>query len=213
MVFYELGLQEGLREKEVPTVSVLAGKVFWDDRIENLKTGISLYLADMLVSAVQQQDIGEMIIEKGTEAVQEKKSSMGLAGLFIKESSVRQIIEKIYAGLVDHLNRDGRKILVPLLKTRIDTIAETPVNEIISEENSRKLRVAFDKIYNEAIADLILKFKEDFDIAKVVEEKVRAMNIAELEELCLSVVKKELNSIVWLGAVLGFLIGIFNAFF
>ena len=38
------------------------------------------------------------------------------------------------------------------------------------------------------------------------------MDVKELEKLCLSVMKKELNAVVNLGAVIGFIIGILNIF-
>jgi uncharacterized membrane protein YheB (UPF0754 family) len=38
------------------------------------------------------------------------------------------------------------------------------------------------------------------------------MDVLEVEELVLSIMKKELNSVVNLGAVIGFVIGIINIF-
>ena len=46
----------------------------------------------------------------------------------------------------------------------------------------------------------------------MVEEKVRQMDVLEVEELVLSVMKNELNTIVNLGALIGLLIGILNVF-
>ena len=42
---------------------------------------------------------------------------------------------------------------------------------------------------------------------------MRQMDVLEIEELVLSVMKKELNTIVDLGALIGFVIGIVNIFF
>ena len=53
----------------------------------------------------------------------------------------------------------------------------------------------------------------DSHIQEMVEEKVLQMDVLEIEELVLSVMKKELDTIVNLGALIGFVIGIVNIFF
>ena len=50
------------------------------------------------------------------------------------------------------------------------------------------------------------------DIATIVENKVNEMDIKDIEDLVLSVIKNELNSIVNLGALIGFLIVLINIF-
>ena len=51
---------------------------------------------------------------------------------------------------------------------------------------------------------------ESMDIAGIVETKIKDMDVEHLEELVLEVMKKELDAIVNLGAVIGFVIGILN---
>ena len=50
-------------------------------------------------------------------------------------------------------------------------------------------------------------------ISEIVESKVKAMDVLELEKLLLSIMKKELNAVVNLGAVIGFVIGCVNLLF
>ena len=50
------------------------------------------------------------------------------------------------------------------------------------------------------------------NIASVIETKINDMSVEELEKLVLSVMKNELNMIVSLGAVIGFVIGFINVF-
>ena len=57
-----------------------------------------------------------------------------------------------------------------------------------------------------------LQIVDTVDISEIVEKKVLAMDVKDLEKLCLSVMKKELNAVVNLGAVIGLLLGIINIF-
>lgn len=212
LFFTELGLKEGMDSSEIPTVAGVAEKILWDDSIENIKYSLSMTLSDLLVSAFKRKEVRELFVEKGVEAIREKKNELGFVGMLVKDSAVRPIVGKFYERIAESLEREGRELIVPMIKDKADALASTPVNQVISEGSARRLQSAFDKIYNDTMTDLIVRFREEIDIAGVVEEKVRAMDVAELEGLCLAVMKKELNSIVWLGAVLGFLIGIINSF-
>lgn len=59
---------------------------------------------------------------------------------------------------------------------------------------------------------ICLRVMEKLNIAKIVEDKINGYNIKEFEDLLFSIMKKELNAIIWLGALLGFVMGFLNAF-
>ena len=54
------------------------------------------------------------------------------------------------------------------------------------------------------------KFGSKFDLRLIIEEKINAMDVNELESLVLTVMKKELDVIVNLGAVIGLVLGMIN---
>ena len=51
------------------------------------------------------------------------------------------------------------------------------------------------------------------DVSKIVKEKINSMDTLELEKLLLLIMKKELNALVNLGAIIGFLLGMINLLF
>jgi uncharacterized membrane protein YheB (UPF0754 family) len=50
------------------------------------------------------------------------------------------------------------------------------------------------------------------DVGGMITEKVKGMDAAEIEGLVLDVVRKEFRYLVWLGALLGVVIGTVNIF-
>ncbi len=52
---------------------------------------------------------------------------------------------------------------------------------------------------------------QHFRIAAVVEDKINAMSVEELERQVWDVMRKELNTIINLGAVIGLVLGLLNA--
>lgn len=67
-----------------------------------------------------------------------------------------------------------------------------------------------DGLYAACVEDAMEEMLEKIDVAAIVEEKIRDMDVAKLEALILSVMKKELNAIVNLGALIGLVIGLLN---
>lgn len=56
-------------------------------------------------------------------------------------------------------------------------------------------------------------FIQELNIPKVVEEKINEFDMAELEKMIMEIAKKELNALVWLGGLLGMLMGFVNLLF
>ena len=51
------------------------------------------------------------------------------------------------------------------------------------------------------------------DLQRIVEERINGYDVAQLEEMILSISKKELHALVWLGGLLGMLMGFVNLLF
>lgn len=95
------------------------------------------------------------------------------------------------------------------MREELNSVTSKTVDEIFSKEKCEKIiSAAYDKIVSKAIDGLL----KDLDISAVVEAKINAMDMHELETLCMSVMKKELNAVVNLGAIIGFVLGIINIF-
>ena len=108
--------------------------------------------------------------------------------------------------------KSRRNCNLALPEREIGKIEEMPMNDLFEAVPLEKAHVAkaVDFIYERCVADSIGTIVDSIDIAGIVEEKIKDMDVETLEELVLSVMKKELDAIVNLGAVIGFVIGIFN---
>lgn len=73
-----------------------------------------------------------------------------------------------------------------------------------------KLEEVLRATYEKAVKAAMEKFGSKFDLRSIIEEKINAMDVNELESLVLTVMKKELDVIVNLGAVIGLVLGMIN---
>ena len=89
------------------------------------------------------------------------------------------------------------------------------IYEILSEAgiDTEKLSESFLNIYVSFIEKHAEEFIKNFRISEIVEEKVNQMDVLMLEELMMSIMKKELNAVVNLGALIGLVIGTVNILF
>ena len=62
------------------------------------------------------------------------------------------------------------------------------------------------KFINERLGDIL----DALDISAIVRNKIDSMDIEELEEIVLFIMKKELSAVVNIGALIGFLLGLAN---
>ena len=79
----------------------------------------------------------------------------------------------------------------------------------ISESDLRQTAVS---LYRRVIDSVVGRLMANLDIAGIIEEKVNAMDVDSLEIMVLTVMKKELDTIVNLGALVGAVLGILNMF-
>ena len=64
--------------------------------------------------------------------------------------------------------------------------------------------------YEKIIKNNLAQILNGINIAKIVEEKIDSFDVMQLEDMIFSIMSKELKAIVYLGAVLGFIMGFIN---
>ena len=77
----------------------------------------------------------------------------------------------------------------------------------ILKRNTKEMQEA-----KKAVSGCSENLMQRIDLSGIVESKINAMSADELETLVMSVMKKELNTIVNLGALIGFVLGLLNIF-
>lgn len=118
--------------------------------------------------------------------------------------------EKMQKYVKDH----GLEYIRPALEQKVDEMEEKSGVQMLYDFSISKdmVRSTVKSFYAHAVEDHMDGFMQKIDLASLIEDKINAMDVMELENMVLSVMKKELNTIVNLGALIGFVIGILNIF-
>lgn len=128
---------------------------------------------------------------------------------------LREPIEQFLAKNVNEiLQKNGDVIIGNLVESETDKFLSRPVKDLLAGQEA-KLADAVNtmvSIYKTIITDHLPKILESIDISTIVRERINEMDMDETEKLILQVMNKELRAIVWLGALLGTLMGCVNIF-
>ena len=179
------------------------------------KVGICLdrLLPKLTEEVVQLDEKYPQIDEKLREFTEKviSENVKGLAGMFI---SPMKVYNSIKSGITEYLSDQDNQ---QQLKEKILTLTDSEfINDMLAEKvldvNIRDaLSLLLKKEKNTAMRvfkQFIEYFAKNIPIGSMIENKVSEIDVAEAEEIILSVTGRELRVIVMLGGVLGFIIGL-----
>ena len=126
---------------------------------------------------------------------------------------LREPAEHFLAKNINTMLRDnGEEIVSNMIGGEVDSFLGKPVSQLL-EGHEAQLAQAVDtieSIYRGIITDHLPKILDSVDISKIVRDRINEMDVNETEKLIFQVMDKELKAIVWLGALLGLVMGSIN---
>ena len=128
---------------------------------------------------------------------------------------LREPAEHFLAKNINTMLRDnGEEIVSNMIGGEVDHFLDKPVCKLLEghEEQLAQTVDTTESIYRSIITEHLSKILESIDISKIVRERINEMDVNETEKLIFQVMDKELKAIVWLGALLGLLMGCINCF-
>ena len=126
---------------------------------------------------------------------------------------LREPAERFLADNINNmLKNNGKEIVSNMIDGEVEEFLNKPVCKLL-EGHDDQLKQAVntvESIYRAIINDHLPKILNSIDISKIVRERINEMDVNETEKLIFQVMDKELQAIVWLGALLGLLMGSIN---
>lgn len=193
------------------TVREFACNYFSKEDVDGMSERAVTSFSSKIGEKITNSNLGEEIAQKVVDYAKEKVGNIPMAGLFIGS-----IIESLKSNLTKHLNvileENSGEIVERMVGNQVHDFMEKPVCDFFrgKEESIEKAKEMVVSAYHSIITDHLPHLLEAVDIQKIVEERLKEMDVVEMESLIMQVMKKELKYIVWIGALLGTLIGCIN---
>lgn len=189
-----------------------AQRLLPEERIDDFVESAEETVTDMVYDKVLQMNVGEIIADKVMESAREKlKDSMFgmMLGGSVLEPIVRQVEEKINAYVAEY----GRGVIEQMVLEESEKLQAKTVGETLCrvEEYGVDIPSVVLAQYETMVSEKLPQILDSLQLSAVVEERINAMEVEQVEELMLSIMKKELSAVVNLGALIGLILGLINA--
>lgn len=174
-------------------------------------------LAAQIHSRLADSNLGTMLAHAAVEHAISKMENSLLGIAFNAEQFLILLQEPAEHLLSKQINQiihnNSEEIVSNLIGQESDKLLETPVCDLLRghDEQLAQLRSIFLNGYRQVISVHLPKILSTIDISRIIRDRINEMDIEEGERIILDVMNKELRAIVWLGALLGGIIGIVNS--
>ena len=200
-----------------------------DAELQDMKNNIEQELSNQISLSLEKTNIGDTVSDIVVNHVASKLKIEGLSldlpkvfkslvgdSLWGEVASIIEIPAKKY--LVKNINQiledKGPSIINNTIQSEFDLFLSVPIKDLLQEKEEQITQTISFIInaYKIVISEHLPKILRTINIHSIIESKVNEMDMQETENLILKVMNKELKAIVWLGALLGLLMGCFNLF-
>ncbi len=214
------------------TARAFLRKVVSEVELERISSSMNRYIAIQVNKKLSDPEIGERVAHLAMDYVERRLLADGpnilssFAGGFLSSTAslfigplmemLRKPTEDLLSDTINGMLREnGEAIVSEMIEGEVDAFLDKRVCDIMQGQDKRLKQAvdAIESIYRTLIKKKLPKILESVDISRIIRERIQEMDIEETEELILKIMKKELKAIVWLGALLGFLMGSINCIF
>ena len=167
-----------------------------------------------VIETIRASGVTETLLRDLGESLREKaKGSM--LHLLVNHRTLDSVMDPLQSQVDRLLEERGAEYLTPVLEDKLREMDGKTARGLLEGFGATEDSVteALLRAYRSAVAEYAQKALSELRIAEMIEGKIRDMSVSELEQLVLSVMKKELDAIVRLGALIGFVLGLLTALF
>lgn len=128
------------------------------------------------------------------------------------------ILDELSGSIADMIDQvianNSKEVIRSVIDDEIDKIENTRICDLIkrNEEKLPEYIEAVIKIYKTMITNHMKTILEGVNLSRIVEDRVKSFDVVQLENMIFGIMDKELKAIVYLGALLGCLMGAINIF-
>lgn len=168
-------------------------------------------VTEAIAQKITEMNPGKMVADKVLEAAKEKLAE-SMFGMMLGGSMLEPIAQMVEERLNEYLENNGKEYIGKIVDAEADKLKEYTVGEVLFMLEEKEIDLpqivvnVYEKLVNEKLADVM----KALNLSGIVEDRINAMEVAEVEELLLSIMKRELRAVVNLGALIGLVLGLIN---
>lgn len=157
----------------------------------------------------------DIAVSLSEAACKELKGQLGMFAMFVNDNMLETAKLKIEEIINKMIQDKGEEIIYKMVDQEGDKLLDTTLGKVVDhmEVYLPKIKYSLMKEYTDVVENQLGSILESLKIEQIVEDKIKALDMQELEKMILSMVDRELKAIVRLGAVLGVIMGTIMSLF
>ncbi len=200
------------------TIEQFAGHYLSQEDISAMRQNVTTGVVKMISGKLNDSHLGDNIAHMAIEHVMEKtrNSVVGLFGADKFVAGLAQPIEKLLAKHINEiLQHNSQQMVEGLVTDESDKLMGMTMSQLVTghDEQVAQIKNGIQSAYKTIITEHLPRILQDIDISAIIEQRINEMDMDEAEAIILDVMKKELRAIVWLGALLGCIMGTITSLF
>ncbi len=200
------------------TIEEFARHYLTNEDITAMRSNVSDGVVKMMTGKLQDSRLGDSIAHMATQHVMEKtrKSIAGRLGADMILQPIAQLVEGILAKHINEiLHNNSQQMIEGLVREESDQLMSMTMSDLMTghDEQVSQIKSGILSAYRVIITEHLPRILQDIDISAIIEQRIKDMDMEEAESIILDVMKKELRAIVWLGALLGCIMGTITSLF
>lgn len=175
---------------------------------KDIRDSVSNYIIDQCI----EEDIARKAIIYAFSTFEDHMNPLVLK---VGKKALNAAQEAVISHVEDLIKEDGKEYIGQYIDKICTEWMEKPVCDIVImlEEKLPETKQNIWETYVEFIQHKFGNFLYTLNIQKVIESKIIDYDFNELENMIMEISKKELNALVWLGGLLGVIMGFVNLLF
>ena len=198
------------------TIEQFALHYLSSDDINAMRSDVTGGIVKLVTAKLQNSDLGSSIAHMATVHVMEKTRN-SLAGRLGAEMFIQPLAQPIEKILAKHINEilqnNSQQMIQDLVNKEASELMGMTMSQLTTgrDEQVEQIKRGVLNAYRTIIIEHLPRILQDIDISTIIEQRINEMDMNEAEAIIMDVMKKELRAIVWLGALLGCIMGTINA--
>lgn len=208
-----------------------------EEEIAAVASGINESLTKQVSSKLTNTAVGKKVAQLAMDHVASKLDGEGpqvlLSGISSALAGIPGMAASMIAGpiigkilgllrepaesyLAENINNmmkaNGKQFVSNMVGDGVNTFLDKKVCDLLKGHDEQLAQAVntVESFYRTVINEHLPNILDSIDISKIVRERINEMDVDETEKLILKVMNKELKAIVWLGALLGMVMGCVN---
>lgn len=199
---------------QTTTVRALLERMVSAEEVEDYAERLSSGVSHTAVEELEKRNAGKLVTHMMLKTLREKMQGMFFMAM-LDDKTLSSLEEPVANAVNAAIRTHGPDILKTEISKLEQELLDSRICDLTAKYTDRidDLVDMLTQLYRALLVNHLDALLHAANVGAIVEKKVNSFSSAELEALIFGLMKRELNAIVYLGALLGFFMGFINLLF